>query len=55
MLVTFIIESSTDNPEKYYIEVVMQDKLALNIEYIKKASFIKDIKLIFRTLWKIVV
>ena len=43
-----------DDPESYYREVIMQDKLSLNIEYIKKRSFIYDIKLIFKTLMKIV-
>jgi len=43
-----LLEKAED-PEKYYIEVVMQDKLKYNIEYINKHSFIFDIKLIFNT------
>lgn len=43
--------ATADNPEKYYIDVVMQDKLALNLEYIETRSFFGDIKLIFRTIF----
>lgn len=38
-----------DDPDKYYIEVVMQDKLALNLQYVATQSFWGDIKLIFKT------
>lgn len=43
--------ATADNPEKYYIDVVMQDKLALNLQYIETRSFFGDIKLIFRTIF----
>lgn len=43
--------AAADNPEKYYIDVVMQDKLALNLQYIETRSFFGDIKLIFRTIF----
>lgn len=39
-----------EDPETYYREVVMQDKLAINKEYISKASFLFDIMLILKTL-----
>lgn len=42
-----------DDPESYYREVVMQDKLAINKEYMSKASFWFDITLIFKTIWAI--
>ncbi len=38
-------------PEKYYIEVVMQDKLRLNLQYIDSRTFFGDIKLIFQTIF----
>lgn len=41
-------------PEQYYREVVMQDKLRINSEYIADRSFFKDIKIIFLTFWAIV-
>lgn len=39
-----------DNPETYYIEVIMQQKLSLYLEYAKKQSFLYDLKIIFQTL-----
>ncbi len=39
-----------DNPEKYYIEVIMQEKIKLYLEYVDKAGFWHDIKLIFQTI-----
>lgn len=38
-----------DDPEKYYIEVIMQEKLKMYLEYVYNASFWYDIKLIFQT------
>lgn len=38
-----------DDPEKYYIEVIMQEKLKMYLEYVDNASFWYDIKLIFQT------
>lgn len=43
-----------DDPEKYYIEVIMQEKLKLYLEYVRNHSFWGDIGLIFKTLWVIV-
>ncbi len=43
-----------DDPEKYYIEVIMQEKIKLYLEYVRNASFWYDIKLIFKTFWVIV-
>ncbi|MBQ1190851.1 MAG: sugar transferase [Bacteroidales bacterium] len=43
--------ATSDNPEQYYIDFVMQDKLALNLQYIETRSFFGDIKLIFRTIF----
>lgn len=38
-----------DNAECYYINVIMQEKIKLYIEYVRNNSFWYDIKLIFRT------
>jgi hypothetical protein len=43
-----------EDPEKYYIEVVMQDKIKLYLKYVENSSFWYDIKLIFKTFWVIV-
>ena len=40
-----------EDPEKYYIEVIMQEKIRLYLEYMEKQSFFYDITLIFKTLW----
>lgn len=43
-----------DEPETYYREVIMQDKLRINLEYVERHSFWYDIRLIFMTFWEIV-
>lgn len=43
-----------DDPEKFYIEVIMQEKIKLYLEYVKNASFWYDIQLIFKTFWVII-
>ncbi len=37
------------NPEKYYIDIIMQDKLGLNLDYIKSKNLFKDVGVIFKT------
>lgn len=46
--------AKADDPEKFYIEEVMQEKLRLYLEYVRHHSFIGDIGLIFKTFWVIV-
>ena len=48
-----LLEQAGD-PEQYYREVVMQDKLRINSEYMADRSFFKDIKIIFLTFKAIV-
>lgn len=43
-----------EDPESYYINVIMQEKLKLYLEYVENASFWYDIKLIFKT-FKVIV
>ena len=43
-----------ENPEDYYINVIMQDKIKLYLEYVDNHSFFGDIALIFKTFWTIV-
>jgi len=38
-----------DEPEDYYINVIMQEKIKLYLKYVEQASFWYDIKLIFQT------
>lgn len=46
--------AQAEDPEKYYIEVIMQEKIKLYLDYVKKNSLWYDIKLIFQTFWVIV-
>lgn len=43
-----------EDPEKYYIEVIMQEKIKLYLEYVENHSFWGDIGLIFKTFWIII-
>ena len=43
-----------EDPEKYYIEVIMQEKIKLYLEYVEKHNFWYDLRLIFKTFWVIV-
>lgn len=38
-----------ENPEDYYINVIMQEKIRLYLEYVENASFWYDIRLVFQT------
>ena len=38
-----------EDPEDYYINVIMQEKIRLYMEYVDNASFLYDLKLIFKT------
>ncbi|MDD3741601.1 MAG: sugar transferase [Bacteroidales bacterium] len=46
--------AKSDNPEKTYIDEIMPAKLKLNLKYISEIGFATDIKIIFRTLGKII-
>lgn len=43
-----------EDPEKYYIEVIMQEKIRLYLEYVNNNSFFYDLGLIFKT-FKVIV
>jgi len=46
--------AKSSNPQKTYIEEVMPAKLNLNMKYIKEQGLLTDLKIIFKTIWKIV-
>ena len=48
-----ILEKQAD-PEQYYIDVIMQDKLRINLDYVAHHSLLGDLKLIFNTFVAIV-
>ena len=44
----------SNDPEKTYVEKIMPDKLKLNLKYIEEQSLLVDIKVIFKTILKII-
>ena len=46
--------AKAENPEQTYINEIIPHKLQLNLKYIKEQGFGTDLKIIFRTLGKIV-
>lgn len=48
------ILGESNNPEQTYIEEVMPAKLRLNLKYVQEKSLITDIKIILKTLQKII-
>jgi lipopolysaccharide/colanic/teichoic acid biosynthesis glycosyltransferase len=47
-----VLGTSSD-PEKTYTEVILPEKLRLNLEYINQRSFVMDLKIIAKTIAKI--
>lgn len=48
------ILAKAENPEQTYITEIMPHKLLLNLKYIHEQGFITDVKIIFRTIGKII-
>ena len=46
--------ASVPDPERYYVEVVMPEKIRLNLEYAEKATLLSDIRIIARTVGALV-
>lgn len=46
--------SGSDDPERLYIDVIMPEKLALNMKYINNNNIFKDIEIIFNTFYTII-
>lgn len=42
-----------EDPEDFYIHVIMQEKMKMYLEYVNNHGFLYDIKLIFKTFWVI--
>lgn len=42
------------DPEKAYVEVILPRKLALYVRYVESRTFFGDLKILARTLWRIV-
>ena len=48
------ILGKAENPELIYIDEIMPAKLKLNLKYIKEKSFAVDLKIIFKTITKVI-
>lgn len=48
------ILAAAEDPDRCYIEQVMPDKLAIDLEYVERANLWNDIKLIFSTIASII-
>lgn len=40
---------AADDPERYYVDVIMPDKLRINLDYVANQSFGHDLRIIFQT------
>jgi lipopolysaccharide/colanic/teichoic acid biosynthesis glycosyltransferase len=47
------ILQGVDDPERYYVHVLLPEKMKLAREYIQNVSFFYDVKLIFKTLYNV--
>lgn len=47
------ILAEADNPEEKYIKEIMPQKLSLNLHYIKDMSLLNDLKILFKTIGRI--
>lgn len=46
--------AQAEDPDRYYIDVIMQDKLRINLDYVHNHTFFGDIMFIFRTFLSII-
>lgn len=42
--------AKADNPEEFYVKVIMPDKINMSLKYLNERSFLKDINIIFKTI-----
>lgn len=45
---------NVEDPENYYINVIMQEKIQLYLDYVQEVSFFYDLKLMFKTFWIVI-
>ncbi len=43
-----------EDPEQYYIETILVDKMAVNLEYTRNFSILRDISILIRTVWCVI-
>ena len=49
----YYILGKVDNPEEYYVNVIMPHKIDLNMKYIENNNVLIDIGIIFKTIFNI--
>lgn len=42
--------AKADNPEEFYVKVIMPKKINMSLKYLNERSFLKDINIIFKTI-----
>lgn len=42
--------AKADNPEEFYVKVIMPDKINMSLKYLNERSFLKDLNIIFKTI-----
>ncbi|MBP1630461.1 MAG: glycosyltransferase [Bacteroidetes bacterium] len=42
--------AKADNPEEFYVKVIMPDKINMSLKYLNERSFLKDLHIIFKTI-----
>lgn len=47
------ILAQADDPRAYYIEVLLPEKTALYLDYVRNRTFVGDVRLIIRTIWNV--
>lgn len=46
--------SNQEDPDSYYVNVIMPKKLQTNLDYLEKRTLIKDVGVIVKTFWAII-
>jgi lipopolysaccharide/colanic/teichoic acid biosynthesis glycosyltransferase len=47
------IHNNSKNPEEVYVNKILPKKIPLAKEYVRRASFWLDLKIVFKTIWRI--
>lgn len=42
--------AKADNPEEFYVKVIMPEKINMSLKYLNERSFLKDLHIIFKTI-----
>lgn len=45
--------AAADDPERHYVEVILPQKVAMYLDYVRTRSFVGDLRVIFGTLAEI--